>query len=258
MQSQVATTYQLMDKVIVLNILKELIVIYKNVRQLVVKVIIMYKIIVKFVQQDAKTIISNKLINKNNVLHNAQQYLLVNYVSKEIVLDYHNYKLQKQIDEQHNDNQHTADTERRLILTVLHLEIKLNRQRSAGLHCLVSELCDIFRKGARELRQKSCTSRRKEKRRRLTHDSPHGKDHAGQYARHRRGQKDRPDHIPLCRSHSQRAAAIAVRHGAKRLLRVSDDQRQHHQRQCQCAVEQRIAKSEHVSEENHAEQSEDD
>lgn len=50
MQSQVATTYQLMDKVIVLNILKELIVIYKNVRQLVVKVIIMYKIIVKFVQ----------------------------------------------------------------------------------------------------------------------------------------------------------------------------------------------------------------
>lgn len=93
MQSQVATTYQLMDKVIVLNILKELIVIYKNVRQLVVKVIIMYKIIVKFVQQDAKTIISNKLINKNNVLHNAQQYLLVNYVSKEIVLDYHNYKI---------------------------------------------------------------------------------------------------------------------------------------------------------------------
>ena len=50
MQSQVVTTYQLMDKVIVLNILKELTVIYKNVRQLVVKAIIMYKIILKFVQ----------------------------------------------------------------------------------------------------------------------------------------------------------------------------------------------------------------
>lgn len=92
MQYQAVTIYQLMDKVTLLNILKELIVIYKSVRQHVAKIIIMCKITVKFVQQAVKVIILNKMINKNNVPHNVQQYLLVNYASKVRVLDYHKSK----------------------------------------------------------------------------------------------------------------------------------------------------------------------
>ena len=64
--------------------------------------------------------------------------------------------------------------------------------------------------------------------------------------------------MPFRRSHSQSTGTIAVRHGTQCFLRISGDQGQHHQYQGKRTGEQRVPKSQSLSEEDHTEQTEND
>ena len=64
--------------------------------------------------------------------------------------------------------------------------------------------------------------------------------------------------MPFRGSHSQSTGTIAVRYGSQSFLRISGDQRQHHQGQGKRTGEQRVTESQSLSEEDHTEQTEND
>ena len=62
-------------------------------------------------------------------------------------------QLGQQVQDQHDNDQNAADTEGIVILSLLHLQIQLDRQGTAGLHCLVGQLRQIVPESSGELRQ---------------------------------------------------------------------------------------------------------